>query len=154
MTRASLTGNCGQLADRNESARAELRTEDDRDCRATLWAMSTTTLTPSAAALRAADRPRRLAGLPRRPRRGSVMDLLDSTIAQTAAPAIRRDLGGSYADLEWISAAYTLAMSVDAACSAAGLAICFGRRRVLLVGIAGFVGASALCSLAPVARPR
>ena len=27
----------------------------------------------------------------------AVMDLLDSTIAQTAAPAIRRDLGGSYA---------------------------------------------------------
>src|SRR3954452_21637651 len=42
----------------------------------------------------------------------SVMDLLDSTIAQTAAPAIRADLSGSYADLEWISAAYTLAMSV------------------------------------------
>ena len=42
----------------------------------------------------------------------SVMDLLDSTIAQTAAPAIRRDLGGSYAALEWISAAYTLAMAV------------------------------------------
>src|ERR1700761_7484633 len=41
-----------------------------------------------------------------------VMDLLDSTIAQTAAPAIRRDLGGSFATLEWISAAYTLAMSV------------------------------------------
>ena len=41
----------------------------------------------------------------------AVMDLLDSTIAQTAAPAIRRDLGGSYADLEWISAAYTLAMA-------------------------------------------
>ena len=40
------------------------------------------------------------------------MDLLDSTIAQTAAPAIRRDLGGSYAALEWISAAYTLAMAV------------------------------------------
>ena len=30
----------------------------------------------------------------------AVMDLLDSTITQTAAPAIRRDLGGSYADLE------------------------------------------------------
>src|SRR5580698_4265689 len=41
-----------------------------------------------------------------------VMDLLDSTIAQTAAPAIRRELGGSFASLEWISAAYTLAMSV------------------------------------------
>ena len=41
----------------------------------------------------------------------AVMDLLDSTIAQTAAPAIQRDLGGSYASLEWITAAYTLAMS-------------------------------------------
>ena len=45
----------------------------------------------------------------------AVMDLLDSTITQTAAPAIRRDLGGSYADLEWFSAAYTLAMSADPA---------------------------------------
>jgi MFS family permease len=41
----------------------------------------------------------------------AVMDLLDSTIAQTAAPNIRRELGASYADLEWISAAYTLAMA-------------------------------------------
>src|SRR3954470_18477187 len=32
----------------------------------------------------------------------SVMDLLDSTIAQTAAPAIRADLSGSYTDIEWI----------------------------------------------------
>src|SRR6516162_5018586 len=78
----------------------------------------------------------------------SVMDLLDSTIAQTAAPAIRRDLGGSYADLEWISAAYTLAMAVTLMVGSR-LGDVFGRRRVLLAGIAGFVGASALCSLAP-----
>jgi hypothetical protein len=43
----------------------------------------------------------------------SVMDLLDSTITQTAAPAIRRELGGSYADVEWFTAAYTLAMSAS-----------------------------------------
>jgi EmrB/QacA subfamily drug resistance transporter len=78
----------------------------------------------------------------------SVMDLLDSTIAQTAAPAIRRDLGGSYAALEWISAAYTLAMAVTLMLGSR-LGDVFGRRRVLLVGIAGFVGASTLCSLAP-----
>lgn len=30
----------------------------------------------------------------------AVMDLLDSTIAQTGAPAIRRELGGSYTQLE------------------------------------------------------
>jgi EmrB/QacA subfamily drug resistance transporter len=78
----------------------------------------------------------------------SVMDLLDSTIAQTAAPAIRADLAGSYTDLEWISAGYTLAMS-------AGLLVggrlgdIFGRRQVLLAGMGGFVMASVLCALAP-----
>ena len=76
------------------------------------------------------------------------MDLLDSTIAQTAAPAIRHDLGGSYASLEWISAAYTLAMAVMLLLGSR-LGDILGRRRVLLVGLGGFVGASALCALAP-----
>jgi MFS family permease len=78
----------------------------------------------------------------------AVMDLLDSTITQTAAPAIRRDLGGSYADLEWISAAYTLAMSVTLLLGSR-LGDIFGRRRVLLVGMGGFSAASVLCALAP-----
>jgi EmrB/QacA subfamily drug resistance transporter len=80
----------------------------------------------------------------------SVMDLLDSTIAQTAAPAIRKSLGGSYADLEWISAAYTLAMSVTLLLGSR-LGDVLGRRRVLLAGMGGFVCASALCALAPTA---
>src|ERR1700748_3456100 len=42
----------------------------------------------------------------------SVMDLLDSTIAQVGAPSIRRDLGGSYAVIEWLTASYALAMAV------------------------------------------
>src|SRR5437588_836857 len=78
----------------------------------------------------------------------SVMDLLDSTIAQTAAPAIRRDLGGSYAAVGWISAAYTLAMAVMLMLGSR-LGDVLGRRRVLLLGIGGFVGASVLCALAP-----
>ena len=64
-----------------------------------------------------------------------VMDLLDSTIAQTAAPAIRRELGGSFASLEWISAAYTLAMSVTLLLGSR-LGDILGRRRVLLTGSA------------------
>src|SRR3954452_20649657 len=78
----------------------------------------------------------------------SVMDLLDSTIAQTAAPAIRRELGGSYATIEWTTAAYTLAM---ATCLLLGgrLGDLFGRRRVLLAGMTAFVGTSVLCALAP-----
>ncbi|HWF26162.1 MAG TPA: MFS transporter [Solirubrobacteraceae bacterium] len=78
----------------------------------------------------------------------AVMDLLDSTITQTAAPAIRRDLGGSYADLEWITAAYTLAMSATLIVGSR-LGDALGRRRVLLVGIASFIVASVLCALAP-----
>ncbi len=78
----------------------------------------------------------------------SVMDLLDSTIAQTAAPAIRRDLGGSFAQLEWISAAYTLAMSVTLLLGSR-LGDLFGRRRMLLAGMGGFIVASMLCALAP-----
>jgi EmrB/QacA subfamily drug resistance transporter len=77
----------------------------------------------------------------------AVMDLLDSTITQVAAPTIRHELGGSYAVIEWVTAAYALAM-------AAGLLIggrlgdLFGRRRMLLIGMAGFVAASALCATA------
>ncbi len=78
----------------------------------------------------------------------SVMDLLDSTIAQTAAPAIRKSLGGSYADLEWISAAYTLAMSVSLLVGSR-LGDVLGRRRALLLGIGGFIAASVLCAFAP-----
>jgi MFS family permease len=80
----------------------------------------------------------------------SVMDLLDSTIAQTAAPAIRADLSGTYTDLEWISAAYTLAMSVGLLVGGR-LGDIFGRRQVLLAGMGAFAGASVLCALAPTA---
>ena len=80
----------------------------------------------------------------------AVMDLLDSTIAQTAAPDIRRALGASYADLEWISAAYTLAMAALMILGSR-LGDILGRRRVLLTGIGGFIVSSALCALAPTA---
>jgi EmrB/QacA subfamily drug resistance transporter len=79
---------------------------------------------------------------------GALMDLLDSTIAQTAAPAIRHDLGGSFATLEWISAGYTLAMSVTLLLGSR-IGDIVGRRRALLAGIAGFAGSSALCAISP-----
>src|SRR5947209_12288164 len=127
----------------------KLRTEDDLVYREGV-PMSTTTFTSSM------DVPSR-ASTARRAWLGflvvlaaAVMDLLDSTIAQTAAPAIRRDLGGSYAALEWISAAYTLAMSVTLLLGSR-LGDLFGRRRVLLAGIAGFICASILCAMAPTA---
>jgi EmrB/QacA subfamily drug resistance transporter len=110
--------------------------------------MSTTTLTlpPAGAEARPANRAAWLALIV--VIASAVMDLLDSTITQTAAPAIRRDLGGSYADLEWFTAAYTLAMSATLLLGSR-LGDALGRRRVLLGGIGGFVAASVLCALAP-----
>ena len=75
------------------------------------------------------------------------MDLLDSTIAQVAAPTIRRELGGSYAVIEWVTAAYALAMAVGLL-TGGRLGDIFGRRRVLLAGMAGFVLTSAACAAA------
>lgn len=78
----------------------------------------------------------------------TLMDLLDSTIANIAAPAIRADLGGSYADLQWISAAYTIAMAVMLL-TGGRLGDMFGRKRMLMIGAAGFTVASVACAVAP-----
>src|SRR5690348_6233485 len=77
----------------------------------------------------------------------AVMDLLDSTIAQVAAPTIRSELGGSYAVIEWVTAAYALAMAAGLL-TGGRLGDIFGRRRMLLAGMAGFVLASAACAAA------
>jgi len=77
----------------------------------------------------------------------AVMDLLDSTITQVAAPTIRHQLGGSYAVIEWVTAAYALAMAVGLL-TGGRLGDIFGRRRVLLAGITGFVIASVACAAA------
>ena len=77
-----------------------------------------------------------------------IMNILDSTIINVAAPSIQRDLGMSSAALEWIAAAYTLAIA--AGLMAGGrLGDMFGRKRMLMTGLAGFVLASAACALAP-----
>ncbi|MEV0645732.1 MFS transporter [Phytomonospora sp. NPDC050363] len=76
-----------------------------------------------------------------------VMDLLDSTVVQLAAPSIRGEIGGSEASLQWMTAGYTMAMAV-ALLVGGRLGDMFGRRRVMLVGIAGFTAASLLCALA------
>ena len=78
----------------------------------------------------------------------ALMDLMDSTIASVAAPFIRKDLGGSYADLQWISAAYTLAMAVMLL-TGGRLGDVFGRKRMLLIGAAGFTVASVAAATAP-----
>jgi EmrB/QacA subfamily drug resistance transporter len=77
----------------------------------------------------------------------SVMDLLDSTIVNVAGPSLRSDIGASASALQWIVAGYTLAFA-SMLITGARLGDVFGRKRVFLIGIAGFVASSVLCSAA------
>jgi EmrB/QacA subfamily drug resistance transporter len=76
-----------------------------------------------------------------------VMDLLDTTVVNIAAPTIRKDLGGTYAAIQWIAAGYTLAFAVMLI-TAGRLGDIFGRKRMFLLGAAGFTVSSALCAVA------
>ncbi|MEU8244576.1 MFS transporter, partial [Actinoplanes missouriensis] len=80
----------------------------------------------------------------------SFMDLLDVTIVTVAAPDIARDLGASEAQLQWMLAAYTLALG-SGLITGGRLGDDYGRRRVFLVSLAAFAVASAACALAPTA---
>lgn len=78
----------------------------------------------------------------------AVMDLLDATIVNIAAPAIHRDLGGGANTIQWLSAGYTLAFAV-LLIAGARLGDILGRRRLFLAGSAGFTLFSAACAVAP-----
>lgn len=77
-----------------------------------------------------------------------VMDLLDGTIVNVAAPTIRGDLGASSTALQWIVGGYPLAIAVGLI-TGGRLGDLFGRKRMFLLGCLGFTIASALCAAAP-----
>ncbi|MEV4637788.1 MFS transporter [Actinoplanes sp. NPDC049548] len=76
-----------------------------------------------------------------------VMDLLDSLVTTIAGPVIREELGGSLSLIQWLGAAYTLAMAIGLL-TGGRLGDIHGRRRMFLVGAAGFTLASLLCAVA------
>src|SRR3954469_10553201 len=77
-----------------------------------------------------------------------VMDVIDSTIANLAGPSIRADLGGNESTLQWVLTAYTAAFAIGLITSGR-LGDLLGRRRLFLLGMAGFTLASLACGLAP-----
>ncbi len=76
------------------------------------------------------------------------MLLLDITVVNTALPAIQKDLGGSFTDLQWVVDAYALSLAA-LVLTAGSLADRLGRRRVFAIGLGVFSLASLLCALAP-----
>ncbi len=78
---------------------------------------------------------------------GMLMIVLDATIVNVALPTIQEDLDFSQNDLAWVVNAYLIAFG--------GLLLLSGRigdlvgqRRIFLIGLAVFIGASLLCALA------
>src|SRR5437764_2873336 len=79
---------------------------------------------------------------------GMLMIVLDATIVNVALSSIQEDLGFGQNDLAWVVNAYLIAFG--------GLLLLSGRigdligqRRVFLVGLGVFTGASLLCALSP-----
>ncbi|WP_412080458.1 MFS transporter [Streptomyces sp. SCL15-6] len=78
----------------------------------------------------------------------SGMAMLDGTVVNVALPRMGRDLGASLSVLQWVVNAYMLTLSALILWGGA-LGDRMGRRRTLLLGVAWFAGASALCGVAP-----
>ncbi|UIX34931.1 MFS transporter [Streptomyces sp. GQFP] len=77
---------------------------------------------------------------------GVMMVALDGTIVAIANPAIQKDLGASFADVQWITNGYFLALAVTLI-TAGKLGDRFGHRQTFLIGIVGFAAASAAIGL-------
>lgn len=76
------------------------------------------------------------------------MVLVDTSIVNNAAPALQADLGASSGQLQLVLSAYLLAYAALLITGGRLGDLC-GRKRMFLVGVAGFALSSALCGLAP-----
>src|SRR6266498_5566412 len=78
---------------------------------------------------------------------GLFMIMLDNTVVNVALPSIRRDLGISISELEWVFNGYALTFGV-LLLTGGKLADLLGRRRIFIVGLVVFTAASLACGLA------
>jgi MFS transporter, DHA2 family, multidrug resistance protein len=76
-----------------------------------------------------------------------VMQALDTTIANVALPYMQGSVSASADQINWVLTSYIVAAAIMTPPSGF-LATRFGRKRVLMVAIAGFVAASVLCGIA------
>ncbi|GGV85404.1 MFS transporter [Streptomyces griseoloalbus] len=77
---------------------------------------------------------------------GVMMVALDGTIVAIANPAIASDLGATFAEVQWITNAYFLALAV-CLITAGKLGDRFGHRQTFLIGVVGFAAASGAIGL-------
>jgi EmrB/QacA subfamily drug resistance transporter len=73
--------------------------------------------------------------------------MLDNTVVNVALPSIRKDLGISISELEWVVNAYALTFGV-LLLTGGKLADLLGRRAIFIAGLVIFTGSSLWCGLA------
>jgi MFS family permease len=78
---------------------------------------------------------------------GMLMIVLDATIVNVALPTIQEDLGFLQSDLAWVVNAYLIAFG-GLLLLAGRIGDLIGQRRIFLIGLGVFIGASLLCALA------
>jgi EmrB/QacA subfamily drug resistance transporter len=78
----------------------------------------------------------------------SSLAFVDGSVTNVALPAIRQNLSAGAADLQWVINAYLLPLSALLLLGGAA-GDRFGRRRMFLLGTAGFALASLGCALSP-----
>src|ERR1700731_4050241 len=78
----------------------------------------------------------------------SSLAFVDGSVVNVGLPAIGADLHGDATDLQWVINAYLLPLSALLLLGGA-VGDRFGRRNVLVAGIAVFAAGSALCAAAP-----
>jgi EmrB/QacA subfamily drug resistance transporter len=79
---------------------------------------------------------------------GSGIVFLDGTVVNLALPSISKDLGASFAQLQWIADGYLLSLS-SLILLGGSLGDILGRKQMFLFGLYGFGAISLLCGLAP-----
>ncbi len=80
---------------------------------------------------------------------GTFMAVFDLFVVNVAIPTIQRDLRASFAQIQFVLAGYSLAYAVMLV-TGGRLGDVYGRKRLFMLGMAGFTLASALCGFAPV----
>lgn len=78
------------------------------------------------------------------------MALLDVTIVNVAIPSIQEGLDTSAATVQWVVSGYALAFGLTLV-TGGRLGDAYGRRTMMMIGLAGFIAASAAVGLAPTA---
>src|SRR5438067_5837522 len=78
---------------------------------------------------------------------GLFMIMLDNTVVNVALPSIRKDLGVSISELEWVVNAYALTFGV-LLLSGGKLADLLGRRTIFIAGLLVSTCSSLWCGLA------